>query len=40
MNDLTQLLGNAANGDAHSLNQLYEQVYAELRIVFDDRLRM
>ena len=31
MNDLTQFLGNAANGDAHSLNQLYDQVYAELR---------
>ena len=23
MSDLTQLLGNAANGDAHSLNQVY-----------------
>ena len=33
MNDLTQLLGNAANGDAHSLNQLYDQVYAELRAI-------
>ena len=33
MNDLTQLLGNAAHGDAHSLNQLYKQVYAELRAV-------
>src|SRR6185295_1255320 len=33
MNDLTRLLGNAANGDAHSLNQLYDQVYAELRTI-------
>jgi RNA polymerase sigma factor (TIGR02999 family) len=33
MNDLTMLLGNAANGDAHSLNQLYAQVYAELRAI-------
>ena len=31
MNDLTQLLGNAANGDAHSLNQLYDQVYVGLK---------
>ena len=30
MNDLTQLLGNAAHGDAHSLNQLYDQVYVGL----------
>jgi RNA polymerase sigma factor (TIGR02999 family) len=33
MSDVTQLLGNAAGGDAHSLNQLYEQVYAELRSI-------
>ena len=33
MNHLTQLLGNAANGDADSLNQLYDQVYAELRAI-------
>jgi len=33
MNDLTKLLENAANGDAHSLNQLYDQVYAELRAI-------
>jgi len=33
MNDLTMLLGNAAHGDAHSLNQLYDQVYAELRAI-------
>ena len=33
MNDLTKLLGNAVNGDAHSLNQLYDQVYAELRAI-------
>ena len=31
MNDMTQLLGNAAGGDNISLDQLYEQVYAELR---------
>ena len=31
MSDLTQLLGHAAGGDRHSLNQLYELVYAELR---------
>ena len=31
MNDLTQLLGNAANGDARSLNQLYDQVYVGLK---------
>ena len=33
MSDLTKLLGNAAKGDAHSLNQLYAQVYAELRAI-------
>ena len=33
MNDLTMLLENAAHGDAHSLNQLYDQVYAELRAI-------
>ena len=33
MNDLTELLGNAAHGDAHSLNQLYDQVYAQLRAI-------
>jgi RNA polymerase sigma factor (TIGR02999 family) len=33
MSDVTKLLGNAANGDTHSLNQLYEQVYAELRAI-------
>jgi len=31
MSDVTKLLGNVANGDAQSLNQLYEAVYAELR---------
>ncbi len=31
MGDLTKLLENAATGDTHALNQLYEQVYAELR---------
>jgi len=33
MSDVTKLLENAAGGDAHSLNQLYEQVYAELRTI-------
>ena len=33
MKDLTRLLGNAADGDAHSLSQLYDQVYAELRAI-------
>ena len=33
MGDVTKLLGKAAGGDAHSLNQLYEQVYAELRAI-------
>lgn len=33
MSDVTKLLGNAAEGDTHSLNQLYEQVYAELRTI-------
>ena len=31
MSDLTELLGHAAGGDRHSLSQLYELVYAELR---------
>jgi RNA polymerase sigma factor (TIGR02999 family) len=31
MSDVTKLLGNVAKGDAQSLNQLYEAVYAELR---------
>ena len=31
MSDLTTLLGNAAHGDAHSLNQLYDQVYVGLK---------
>src|SRR6266481_2186688 len=33
MSDVTKLLANAAAGDAASLNQLYEQVYAELRSI-------
>jgi len=33
MSELTKLLGNAAGGNAHSLNQLYDQVYAELRAI-------
>jgi RNA polymerase sigma factor (TIGR02999 family) len=33
MSHVTELLGNAAGGDARSLNQLYETVYAELRAI-------
>jgi RNA polymerase sigma factor (TIGR02999 family) len=33
MSNVTKLLGNAADGDTHSLNLLYEQVYAELRAI-------
>ena len=33
MSEVTKLLGNAATGDTHSLNQLYDQVYAELRMI-------
>jgi RNA polymerase sigma factor (TIGR02999 family) len=31
MSDVTKLLGKVANGDARSLNPLYEAVYSELR---------
>ena len=31
MSDVTKLIGNVADGDARSLNQLYEAMYAELR---------
>lgn len=33
MEELTKLLGNVTEGDANSLNQLYEVVYAELRAI-------
>jgi RNA polymerase sigma factor (TIGR02999 family) len=33
MGELTRLLNNASGGDTISLNQLYEQVYAELRSI-------
>ena len=33
MSDVTQLLGNVAKGDAHSVNQLYDLVYAELKTI-------
>ena len=33
MSDVTKLLRNASGGDTVSLNQLYEQVYAELRAI-------
>jgi RNA polymerase sigma factor (TIGR02999 family) len=33
MSDVTRLLGNASAGDTQSLNQLYDQVYAELRAI-------
>ena len=38
MSELTKLLENAANGDAHSLNQLYDQVYAELRAIAGQKM--
>jgi len=33
MNEVTKLLGLAATGDPHSLNQLYDLVYGELRLI-------
>ena len=33
MSELTKLLENAARGDANSLNQLYDLVFAELRAI-------
>ena len=33
MSDLTKLIESAAGGNADSLNQLYDQVYAELRAI-------
>jgi RNA polymerase sigma factor (TIGR02999 family) len=33
MSDVTELLKNVAGGDSHALNQLYEQVYAELKAI-------
>lgn len=33
MNEVTQLLQGAANGDTLAMNQLYELVYAELRAI-------
>lgn len=33
MSEVTQLLGNVAKGDVHSLHQLYDLVYAELRSI-------
>jgi RNA polymerase sigma factor (TIGR02999 family) len=33
MSDVTRLLGDAGGGDTHSLHQLYDQVYAELRAI-------
>jgi RNA polymerase sigma factor (TIGR02999 family) len=33
MSDVTELLGSASGGDAESLRQLYELVYAELRSI-------
>ena len=38
MSDVTQLLTNAAGGDTHSLNQLYKQVYAELRLIAGQKM--
>src|SRR6516225_6920828 len=33
MNDLTKLLGDAADGDTDALNRLYEGIYSELRAI-------
>jgi len=33
MSNVTKLLKHAAGGDASSMNQLYEKVYAELRVI-------
>jgi len=38
MSDVTKLLGNAAGGDSHSVNQLYDQVYAELRAIAGQKM--
>jgi RNA polymerase sigma factor (TIGR02999 family) len=38
MSDVTKLLGNVAGGDTHSLNQLYDQVYAELRAIAGQKM--
>ena len=38
MHDVTSLLGDAAAGDAHALNMLYEQVYAELRAIAANKM--
>ena len=38
MSHVTQLLGDAASGDANALNKLYEQVYAELRAIAANKM--
>ena len=38
MSEVTKLLGNAAGGDTVSLNQLYNQVYAELRVIAGQKM--
>lgn len=38
MNHVTKLLGNAAQGDAQSLNRLYDLVYGELRAIAVQKL--
>lgn len=38
MGDVTKLLRNAAGGDPASLDQLYEQVYAELRSIASQKM--
>lgn len=38
MNPLTELLGDAASGDANALNKLYEQVYGELRAIAANKM--
>ena len=38
MRDVTKLLGDAAAGDANALNELYEQVYGELRAIAANKM--
>ena len=38
MSEVTKLLGNAAGGDTVSVNQLYNQVYAELRVIAGQKM--
>ena len=38
MSDVTKLIENAARGDTNSMNQLYDQVYAELRAIAGQKM--